>query len=365
MESYFVSKDISIRVLRRLKESHTKKTGSATKKVSKREKKRIEVRTLYKDAGLSGAEIMRRTGYPKSFVYDHIALEKAGAPVEDRPHTGRPKKVTKSVAKKIVRLSKGKEKRSVRKVSKLLSADDIDLSRETVRRTLHEQGLIPHRQVPRSRMTEDQQLRRLKFSQDFLTHDWRYTLFTDEKHFTTFSPPNRRNDVIWDVRGIEYVFEKVRHPPQTRFWGGISYLGKTTLAEYEGTINTEKYIEVIKGEQANIYKMFGKHPFWFQQAGATAHTSSGTQEFLRKTFAHFLKKGKWPANNPDLNVIENLWGIINDRVWAADPQGIDELRQLIHRTWNALEPELLQNLVDSMRERLQQCIERKGLWTDY
>ncbi len=62
-------------------------------------------------------------------------------------------------------------------------------------------------------------------------------------------------------------------------------------------------------------------------------------------------------------MIENLWGIINDRVWAADSQGIGELRQLIHRTWNALEPELLQNLVDSMR--LQQCIERKGFWTDY
>jgi hypothetical protein len=106
-----------------------------------------------------------------------------------------------------VRLAKGKEKRSTRKVAKMLAADGINLSHESVRPTLRGQGLVPHRQVQRPRLTEEHRLRRLKFAQDYLAHDWRHTLFTDEKHFTTFSPPNPRNDVIWDVRGEQYFFK--------------------------------------------------------------------------------------------------------------------------------------------------------------
>jgi transposase len=342
-----------------------KKSAKELQKPPTKHQKRIEVRTLADQAGMTGAQIVRKTGYSKSFVYREIEKSKAHEPIEDKPRTGRPKKRTKAVEKKILKLTKGKEKRSTRKVAKLLESEGVKLSAESVRLALRDNGLIPHRQVPRPKLTEDHQKRRLEFAREFLNHDWRHTLFTDEKHFTTFSPPNRRNDVIWDERGIEFVFEKVKHPPQIRFWGGISYFGKTALVEYEGTINSERYIDIIKNQQASIYSMFGRTPFWFQQDGATAHTSSASQNFLRQTFAHFLEKGQWPANSPDLNVIENLWSIINDRVWARDPKGVNEMRTIILEEWNSLEPEILENLVDSMTHRLQECIDRNGTWTSY
>jgi transposase len=365
MECVSTSEAMLLALLKNRKGKKKKKSGGVQKKITKRVHRRVEVRTLAKSTTLTGAQIARRTGMPKSFVYDQINKLRRKVSVNDLPRTGRPKKVTKTVTKKILAKTKGKEKRSTRKVAKILQGEGIQISHETVWRTLRSQGLIPHRKVPRPKLTHEQQTRRLEFARAFLSHDWAHTLFTDEKHFTTFSPPNRRNDIVWDERGVGYAFQKVKHPPQIRFWGGISYFGKTTLVEYEGTINSDAYIEIIRGQVPTIYKIFGRDPFWFQQDGASAHTSAKTTNFLRQTFVHFLGKGEWPAQSPDLNVIENLWAIINDKVWARDPKGVEEMRVIIIEEWNALGCDLLQRLVNSMTARLQQCIEREGLWTDF
>jgi hypothetical protein len=70
----------------------------------------------------------------------------------------------------------------------------------------------------------------------------------------------------------------------------------------------------------------------------------------------------WPASSPDLNAIENLWAILKRRVEELRPGTKDEFSQVLFDVWEALEMDLVNNLVDSMARRIQLVIRKGGDW---
>jgi len=75
----------------------------------------------------------------------------------------------------------------------------------------------------------------------------------------------------------------------------------------------------------------------------------------------------WPACSPDLNPIENLWGLLVRDIYANNKQytKVDELKQAICRAWNRLQPNQLKTLVDSMPNRLFEIALNQGGSTHY
>ncbi|KAI6656095.1 hypothetical protein LOD99_1428 [Oopsacas minuta] len=57
----------------------------------------------------------------------------------------------------------------------------------------------------------------------------------------------------------------------------------------------------------------------FMQDGAPAHTASRTQEWCKNNMPTFWAKGEWPGNSPDLNTIENLWSILQEKLNEMKP----------------------------------------------
>ncbi len=58
-------------------------------------------------------------------------------------------------------------------------------------------------------------------------------------------------------------------------------------------------------------QLFKDADFIFQQDLAPAHTARSTKSWLND---HGVGVLDWPANSPDLNPIENLWGIVKKKM---------------------------------------------------
>ena len=74
----------------------------------------------------------------------------------------------------------------------------------------------------------------------------------------------------------------------------------------------------------------------------------------------------WPSCSPDLNPIENLWGILVRRVYGKDGQPIQfdtkgQLKRAITEEWSKIEGQLLEKLARSMFDRCLNVI-RKNVW---
>ncbi len=148
-----VSAVIVCGVLPKRKRRARKKRGPTKKNMKKKVASRLRVMTLYQDAGMREADIVKTTGYNQSFVHRWIVASKEGRSAEDLPRPGQPKKVTSELQSRIVKLTRGKERASARKIAQRISNEGITISPETVRLTLHNSGLIPHRQQKRPLLT--------------------------------------------------------------------------------------------------------------------------------------------------------------------------------------------------------------------
>ncbi len=58
-------------------------------------------------------------------------------------------------------------------------------------------------------------------------------------------------------------------------------------------------------------KLYGDADYIFQQDLAPAHTAKGTKSWFNDQGVTVLD---WPANSPDLNPIDNLWGIVKRKM---------------------------------------------------
>ncbi len=79
-------------------------------------------------------------------------------------------------------------------------------------------------------------------------------------------------------------------------------------------------------------KLYGDADFIFQQVLAPAHTAKGTKSLFND---HGVTVLDWPANLPDLNPIDNLWGIVNVKRKTRDtrPNNAVDLKTAIKATW--------------------------------
>ena len=104
---------------------------------------------------------------------------------------------------------------------------------------------------------------------------------------------------------------------------------------------------------------------YFQQNGATCHTSSETIGLLFENVPGRVisRNGdcNWPPRSCDLTPLDFfLWGYVKDKFHADAPQSIQELKEKIRTVIDEIEAQMCENVMENLIKRAWSCKRNRG-----
>jgi hypothetical protein len=236
------------------------------------------------------------------------------------------------------------------------------ISTRSIRRYLKDAGQQYLVKENREELTPEQEARRLEFAQAYKDYNWDSCLFVDEKSWQLGASESRK---CWqDSSRPRVVTYKKRHAPKIHCWGGIGKHFKARLYFFKQNLNSDLYCKILKSRLSNVqkYRAAKRKPVLVQD-NDPKHRSIKTTELLEKLAPNRIKD--YPVNSPDFNPLENIWAILQNSISQKKITNIPALRRHLTEAWKNLDMEVVARCVESLPDRLQECIDRNGKRTDY
>ncbi|KFM58275.1 Transposable element Tc3 transposase, partial [Stegodyphus mimosarum] len=318
---------------------------------------KTEIAQIYclKALGMKVVDIAGKMRRNRAGIYQILSK---GDNFETKSRSGRPKQTTKRQDREILR-SISTQKLSIRSVSREVT---FPISKSTVHRRLQKRKHLIYRKMDRSpKLTARHKDARVQWARNHMhwTDEWLSVVFSDEKKFNLDGPD-----------GWAYYWHDIRQEPQTFFsrqqgggsvmvWAAFLFNGTTDIAFLEGRLCSEDYQKMLEMHLLPFGELLGGDQWIYQQDDCSVHVSNSTKEWFRRNQVTVMD---WPALSPDLNPMENFWGILARDAYAKGRQfsTIHDLKLQIERSWFSPKPELLQTLVISMKDRVFNVITKNG-----
>lgn len=213
-------------------------------------------------------------------------------------------------------------------------------------------------------------------------------MFTDRKRFSFRFPGSKVGPVTWVTTGSKRQAVKVSHPMSINIYAGITLYGVTRCHVVAGSskhmskhttkkgaqaknITASEYAAVLKStflpDGDRIFSREGTTSWVLQQDNDPSHrgASSIIEERNRRRAGRCDLLDGWPANSPDLNLIENLWSLVQARVDARGCKTFAQFSDAVLEEMRGIKQEELAALFKSMHRRLQKVINLNGDKTGY
>ena len=312
-----------------------------------------ELVVAYSLDGLSTYKIAERLKISRGAVQHILRKHKDGLPVNlDLKRSGRPKKLSQRQESMIIREAKKDNILTANEIRRSQNLTDT-VSTDTVKRILRKGHLYGRVAKRRPLLTKCHKKKRMEFclkKRGLSSVDWHKYIFSDEcilsigNHSRTYvrRPPMCRKCKYND----KYTSKTQKFAPSIMVWGAIRYDGRRQLILCNKNVDSTEYIRMLKKAFPNIYN----NRFIFQQDGARCHTSKETVQYFKKNEIRYLKD--WPAQSPDINLIENLWSYLKEEVKKINPTNIEDLWNAAYNIWQEISDLKIQQLYESMPERI-------------
>ena len=319
--------------------------------------------------GLNNSQISRSTGHTRNFVRKVRKELDEGTLMNQDTKIGRLSIKTPELINTIDSLTKQNRRMPCNAIVDILKENHHlpSASYGTVNSIRHDLNYKYLPPINTCEITKKQRVDRLAFANYHIqaNTDWSNAIFVDESSF--YLDNNYR--WLWRKRGeFEEELVQRRRPKYLKkvmLFGGISTKWKSPLISIDQSVDAINYVDEFVDNAGIIPEMnkhYGYRNWFLVQDGATPHTSEETIDYL-KTYCNVLDN--WPANSPDFNPIENLWGIVKRRVEELQPQSVDDLIKISFDTWENVTQQEIQNLISSVPNRLLACINANGMHSGY
>ncbi len=123
-----------------------------------------------------------------------------------------------------------------------------------------------------------------------------------------------------------------------------------------------QYLNILKTSLKRSIENFNIEAPIFQQDNDPKPTTKLVLGYLE---SRNFETMSWPPQSPDLSPIENLWGIIQQKLGNYVAKNDDELWAKVKEIWYSITKEECQKLILSMQNRLTQLYKNKGMHIDY
>ena len=131
------------------------------------------------------------------------------------------------------------------------------------------------------------------------------------------------------------------------------------ICRVDGNINSLKDQEGL----AARYSPNHKRGQILQQDGTPPHTSASTSKFLKAKKVKVLQD--WPAQSPDMNIIEHFWGKMEEEARKMKPKNLDELWESCKTAFFAIPHDNILKLMESLQRRVDAVLQAHGSQTPY
>ena len=306
---------------------------------------RQQIITLFKTGNYLNREIARNLRVSPSCVDNAVKrMQETGTPKE-RPHSGRPSKITpkfRRQLKRAVKKCRESRRKSLRALASQYSeATGSSLCHETVRRSLHSDNIHCYAATHRPTLKAHHKEARLNWCRERSNWEpqrWDTVVWSDESHFTV--QPGKEAVRLWREP------DEALHPdciqPQdigaggsVTVWGCFAGPSSGVMVVSRGMIDAARYQFILENGLLLSLDLFGFVPgeetWLYQQDNARPHTAATTRAWFEE---HQIPLLEWPAKSPDLNPIERLWAFLDRRVRGLDIQNVDQLEDALVRSWN-------------------------------
>jgi hypothetical protein len=199
---------------------------------------------------------------------------------------------------------------------------------------------------------------------DWTAEDWGRVVWTDESPFVLRFNGRQR---VWRRSNERYKVTAMKgtlkHDLKINVWGCFCAHGVGLLHLIPGIMDTKVYIKILDNSlRDSIKTLFKRRPYILQQDNDPKHKSKATMQYIQDARIDLMD---WPPQSPDLNPIENLWSILDQKCKGRMPTDAATLYEDLNNAWKELDVDILKNLVESMPKRVAAVCKAKGLPSKY
>lgn len=255
---------------------------------------------------------------------------------------------------------------------------NLGASRRTMQRRLNERGV--YRRVARRApfLTARHREHRLAWAEAHIDWDieqWNSIIWQDESQMQNGGMPRLYvTRAVGEEWNPECLQPKMRRPQKSVYVSGLmcgSHKSDLQIIPrgtgVRGGMTAKDFVEHVAPEIKRFHDemvtMYPYRSFVLMLDNSSIHGSDIVQRWFQDAG---IQLTQWPANSPDLNPIEHCWALMKRMLRNQyDINTQEKYEDAVLEAWNAIQPEHLQNFIESMENRCVNVIARQGGHSGY